>query len=145
MANDNLEAWAETQGYSSTVDYTKPALEDGQLSENFHANEFTCNHCGKLPNGKPPKQLVDFLENIREYFGAPVAINSGYRCPTHNANVGGATSSQHLTADAADIVVKDTDPADVYAYADKLIGGHGGVGKYDTFTHIDCRGHKARW
>jgi len=35
-------------------------------------------------------------------------------------------------------------PADVYAYADSL--GLGGVGRYDTFTHIDTRSNgPARW
>lgn len=119
----------------------------GYLSPHFRATEFACNHCGELhPSGNmPPVQLLDILEAIRAEFGKPVVINSGYRCQTHNANVGGARGSRHMKGDAADIVVKGTDPALVYALADRLVGGMGGVGRYHTFTHIDTRGHKARW
>lgn len=117
-----------------------------QLSEHFTRAEFSCNHCNTLPTDKlPPKQLLEFLEKIRANFDSPVIINSGYRCPTHNANVGGAKNSQHLYGRAADIVVKGQPPVKVWQYANTLIGDSGGVGKYNTFTHIDTRGTRARW
>ena len=116
------------------------------LSPHFTAEEFSCNHCNKLPADKhPPQILLDWLEVIRHEFDSPVIINSGYRCPTHNANVGGAKSSQHLLGTAADIVVKGVDPVTVYAFCDTLVGDNGGVGRYNTFTHIDARGSKSRW
>ena len=121
-------------------------LPEGYVSPNFRLTEFMCNHCNLIPYGKPPVKLVMWLEDIRSHFGGrPVIINSAYRCEVHNSNVGGAKGSQHLTADATDFYVKDVSPADVYVYADQLIGDEGGVGKYNTFTHIDCRGHHARW
>ena len=43
------------------------------------------------------------LDPIREMWGAPITVNSGYRCPQLNAAVGGAVASQHLRGEAADI------------------------------------------
>ena len=123
-------------------------LPEGYISPNFRQAEFACNHCGKLhpTNPTPPLLVLDWLEDIREHFGGkPVNVNSGYRCPTHNQNVGGATNSFHLRGQAVDFWIKDVSPAEVYEYADQLIGAEGGVGKYTGFTHIDNRGYKARW
>ncbi len=48
--------------------------------------------------------LVDnVLDPLREKFGAPIIITSGYRCPALNRAVGGATNSQHTKGEAADI------------------------------------------
>lgn len=43
------------------------------------------------------------LEPIRQYVGAPVYVNSGYRCSRLNDLLSGAANSQHLTGNAADI------------------------------------------
>lgn len=122
-------------------------IPPGYLSQHFRAAEFTCNHCGELPRDKyPPERLLDFLEVIRTHFGnKSVNINSGYRCPTHNRNVGGAPNSYHLKGMAADFWIKGVSHSDVQDYAERLIGNSGGVGRYSTFTHIDVRGSRARW
>ncbi len=46
------------------------------------------------------------LQCIREHFGKPVHITSGYRTAAHNAAVGGSKSSQHLLGRAADFYVE---------------------------------------
>jgi len=157
----NLEAWAITQGYDPAQDYTVPpetgepdepavkpppvpeTLPPGYLSPNFKASEFACRHCGKLPpQGMDPK-LIDTLQRIRDHVGVPVRINSGYRCTVHNANVGGAANSQHLYGTAADFVVQGMAPSEAYAKLDPLWDG--GLGRYNTFTHIDTRPNRARW
>ena len=43
------------------------------------------------------------LEPIRTYVGAPIFVNSGYRCSRLNELLGGVATSQHLTGNAADI------------------------------------------
>lgn len=43
------------------------------------------------------------LEPIREAYGAPVFVNSGYRCPELNKLVKGAVNSYHLQGRAADV------------------------------------------
>lgn len=152
----NLEAWAITQGYDPAHDYTdegneppevtppvEQPLPPGFLSPNFRASEFACRHCGQLPpNGMDPA-LIDVLQRIRDHYGVPVTINSGYRCPTHNAAVGGASNSQHMKGTAADFVVRGVAPSQVFRDLDPLWPG--GLGRYNNFTHIDTRPNRARW
>ena len=50
------------------------------------------------------KNLIDrVLDPLREAYGKPVYINSGYRCPALNKAVGGVPGSYHLTGCAADL------------------------------------------
>lgn len=43
------------------------------------------------------------LDPLRERYGHPIHVSSGYRCPRLNKAVGGAKTSQHMTGEAADI------------------------------------------
>lgn len=48
--------------------------------------------------------LVDrVLDPLREAWGKPLTVTSGYRCPELNKIVGGAKTSHHLRGMAADI------------------------------------------
>lgn len=47
--------------------------------------------------------IEDVLDPIREKYGKPIYVSSGYRCRQLNALVGGAANSQHLKGEAADI------------------------------------------
>lgn len=50
--------------------------------------------------------LVDnVLDPLREAWGGPIHVNSGYRCPELNRIVGGTPTSQHQRGEAADITV----------------------------------------
>lgn len=50
------------------------------------------------------KELVEkVLDPLRELYGKPIYVNSGYRCPELNKAVGGSNTSQHMTGCAADI------------------------------------------
>jgi hypothetical protein len=50
------------------------------------------------------KALVDeVLQPLRDAWGEPLAINSGYRCPEVNKAVGGVPTSQHTKGEAADV------------------------------------------
>ena len=51
-------------------------------------------------------ELVDHvLDPLREAWGGPIHVNSGYRCPELNKIVGGTPTSQHQRGEAADITV----------------------------------------
>ncbi len=47
--------------------------------------------------------VTHVLDPLREMYGKPITVNSGYRCPKLNAAVGGAKNSQHMKGEAADI------------------------------------------
>lgn len=118
----------------------------------FTEKEFRCKCCGELPKACPPDGLIDILINIREHFGNPVRINSGYRCPKNNAAVGGAPKSRHVVGDAVDIRVDKVPTKEVYNYVIETFGEQQlGIAKkiiddpYRGFVHIDTRGRKARW
>ena len=121
------------------------AAEGGrQVTPHFKVREFACN------DGSDPvfisQALADILENIRVHFGKPVHINSSYRTVSYNESVDGSSStSQHCNGLAADIRVEGVSPDRVADYAEQLLGDHGGVGRYKTFTHVDTRSEKARW
>ena len=59
------------------------------------------------PNPDIIKNLVRLVERIldplREKFGKPIIVNSGYRCPALNKAVGGSKTSHHVAGLAADI------------------------------------------
>ena len=124
-----------------------------KLTKNFSKSEFDCK-CGcEMPEDvlENVQNLAKQLQVIRTLVGKSITINSGYRCPEHNASpsVGGSKKSQHIKGKASDIVIKDMNPDDVVHLVEQLIdAGHidiGGVGMYNTFTHIDTRKNKARW
>ena len=49
-------------------------------------------------------RLVDnVLDPLREAWGRPLAVSSGYRCPALNRAVGGSATSHHMDGMAADI------------------------------------------
>ena len=60
-----------------------------------------------VPNIKNLCEQV--LEPLREHFGEPIYISSGYRCPQLNRAVGGVPNSQHMRGEAADIVCLSPD------------------------------------
>jgi len=49
------------------------------------------------------KELISFLNPIREKWGSGIRVNSGYRCPELNKAVGGVDTSAHMLGYAADL------------------------------------------
>ena len=124
--------------------YSLKAEGSRQITAHLRVYEFACKDGSDLVFVS--QTLADILENIRTHFGAPLHINSGYRTVSYNATVDGSSSaSQHCNGLAADIKVEGVSPAAVADYAEQLLGDHGGVGRYGTFTHIDVRADKSRW
>jgi uncharacterized protein YcbK (DUF882 family) len=131
-----------------------------QLTKNFTQKEFNSKDGSTMPNEvlENIKKLTQQLQIIRDYTGKSITINSGYRSPEHNRSIGGAykivngkrkETSQHVFGKAADIVIDGMKPADTYALIeylnDKGVIKIGGLGHYNTFTHVDIREGKARW
>lgn len=121
-----------------------------QLAPAFKVREFRCRDGSDTI--MVDQTLVVLLQAIREHFGKPITITSGYRTAAHNAAVGGAKSSQHLLGRAADIQVQGVSVEDVAAYAESLMPALGGVGRYPVkagrakgWVHVDTRPNKSRW
>lgn len=81
-----------------------------KVSDHISRAEYECRHCHKLPpswsaSGGPDVYGQFFLdfEEIREAWGKPIIIHSGYRCPEHNKAVGGEDLSAHLFGLALDV------------------------------------------
>jgi hypothetical protein len=111
-----------------------------KLSANFSVAEFECK-CGKCEETLINLDHVKRLQQLRDDLGSTITINSAYRCPAHNSAVGGEKNSMHMKGHATDITVKGMTPDEVADACEKFDG----LGRYNTFTHIDSRGSKARW
>jgi len=116
----------------------------GDLSPHFDRKEFACPHCGVC---KIEMSLVNALEELRTQGPEPIIIHDGYRCPEHNAAVGGAPHSEHMEGIAADFSITGLTLQQMYDRT-KIVPAfaNGGIGVYDgNFIHADTRNGKARW
>lgn len=125
---------------SHVVRYSKG--ENKQLSKNFMLSEFACK-CSRCSEILVDEKLVLILQAARDHFGKPININSFYRCPQHNAEVGGASQSYHMKGMAADIVVVGVSPLEVAQYFEYI--GVKGIGLYNWGVHVDTRDSKYFW
>jgi uncharacterized protein YcbK (DUF882 family) len=64
---------------------------------------------------------INYLQQLQQYLGFPVKINSGYRNHHVNAKVKGALTSDHLVGLAADIVCPSFAASDQDAFLEKII------------------------
>ena len=107
----------------------------------------------------PPLDLLDNalnpieqLEWLRLEGGvSSILCNSWDRSPEYNKVFGGVTHSMHLTLGAADIIKLGCTPKQVAdLLEDSPYRNDIGLGRYNTFTHVDVRGMigrpaPARW
>jgi len=122
----------------------------------FKLKEFECK-CGckvdKTWLSRKMGEVIGVLVEVRKHFGKPVIINSGFRCSSHNARVGGAANSRHIKGDAVDFVVKGVETEQVYKFVLSRWGEHpygiatkrNKTNPFGGFVHIDTRGRKSRW
>ena len=90
--------------------------------------------------------LVVVLEKVRREYGKPISINSAYRTREHNERVGGVVNSQHRKGNAADLSITNQKDGDILqALFIKYAGEKCGIGRYNTFIHVDVRNKKSRW
>lgn len=124
---------------------------ENKITKNFYYNEFYSKDGAETPLFVLAnlKLLASNLQVIREAIDAPIHINSGYRSPSHNENIGGVKNSYHTRGMAADIVSKNLTARQLSKVIQKLMYEgkitKGGIGLYNGFVHYDTRGYNARW
>ena len=77
----------------------------GEFTRSESAEKYGINN--KLPSMKESDNIYRLVKNVldplREAYGKPIHVTSGYRCQKLNALVGGSPTSDHMTGCAADI------------------------------------------
>lgn len=104
----------------------------------FHLNEFEC-RCGCGRAEMNPTFLVA-LDQLRERYGKPLVVTSGYRCPSYNSKVSSTgPTGPHTTGKAADLRVDRGDAYRLLKLA--LDAGFTGIGVQQKgagrFLHLD--------
>lgn len=106
-------------------------------SAHFSSAELACHHCGI---DKTDDRLVAALEAFRAIVRAPVLVDDAYRCPVHNAQVGGVKGSQHVLGLAADIRVDGLRAVALWRAAVRVPAFTGlGRDDYRAYVHVDVR------
>lgn len=123
-----------------------------KLSKNFNLSEFTASKTATERGIKNVPGTIEIenmrilctrvLQPLRDEYGEPMRVSSGYRCSVLNRAVGGANTSQHLTGEAADITVAD--PRRLLSVLLSLGMFFDQAILYPTFLHISYRSGKNR-
>lgn len=128
---DGAERYLQADGC-----YHIPRGVDVRLSKNLMAHEVHCQGVGCCTESVISKRMVETYQAIRDEYGEVIEIatagGSGYRCETHNREVGGASGSLHKLGCAFDMHCRDK------AKLLRIVGRKitdGEIGVYDTFIH----------
>lgn len=84
-----------------------------KLSKNFTLAELTATNTGlkNVPNQEQTanieKLVKQVLQPLRDIYGLPIQVTSGFRSMAVNKKIGGAIGSQHCNGEAADLVCRD--------------------------------------
>lgn len=122
-----------------------------KITEHFDLSEFACKDGTEVPLKylQNVTKLAEQLEVLRAEINKPIVILSGFRTFGYNEKVGGVLKSMHLTASAADIMVRDMSSKEVFYTIENLIAmkkmHNGGLGVYPIFCHYDIRNKMSRW
>ena len=83
------------------------------IKELTHSNTAISRNIDNTPSHEVKENLerliTNLLDPIRELWGKPLIVNSGYRSTQLNNAVGGVSTSNHLKGEAADITTGSKD------------------------------------
>ena len=102
-----------------------------QLSENFSLNELTKSQTAtrkginNTPSDNEKENLkslsINILQKIRNHYGRPVRVTSGYRSPELCVAIGSSEKSQHAKGEAADFEITGIDNFDLAIWISKYL------------------------
>ena len=112
-----------------------------QVTEHFALNKLICQKTGEIFIDDLFWAHMELLEELRCELNRPLIVNSGHRSVGHNKKVGGAARSMHLRF-ATDLSPRG--PGKLITRLDRLYEaakdlGFGGIGRYNSFVHLDRR------
>lgn len=102
----------QTQTQTQSGAQSEPTTENKQfkyfsIAELTHSDTANARGIDNTPSKEAVENMTALINNcldpLREAYGSPITVNSGYRGPALNKAVGGATKSQHMTGEAADL------------------------------------------
>ena len=103
---------------------------------NFSAKEFDCTHCGK---NEMRADFMERLQALRNAYGKPMRITSGFRCAEHPIEAKKAKPGSHASGCACDIGIDGPDAHQLLSIALQL--GFTGIGVQQKgsgrFIHLD--------
>lgn len=145
-ARSSSSQWAD--GYMTGVNGDGPLI-----SPHFTLREVACRDRMRTnPTGEELSNAIkaaEMMEAIRSHLGdKAITVNSWYRTPAYNRQIGGAKNSMHMKGMAVDFTVAGLTPGQVQrrliVAREKGLLKIGGIGSYKTFTHCDI-GPKRTW
>ncbi len=117
-----------------TKDFSYREFERSEVADAKHI-------CNVITSFEVRDSILALAENVlqplRDAWGEPLKVNSGYRCKALNAAVGGVPTSQHVKGEAADIAAGD--PVKLARLAVKLGLPFDQMILYPTFVHFSHR------
>jgi hypothetical protein len=108
-------------------------INDIRISEEFELWEFESRDTHEV---KLFPELVRKVQKVRDLVGPPIKINSGYRTPERNAEVGGVPNSLHCQGKAVDISCSFVSLALLAVAA--IWAGFPGVIVYSKYNFLHC-------
>lgn len=128
--------------------YHIPRGVNVQLSKNLWSSEIVCQGVGCCNESIISKRVVDAFQRVRYIYGGPITIGdsggSGYRCPIHNAEVGGASGSLHMAGNALDLHASDTSRL-LWAVEQVVTDGEIGIYNWGIHMGVWSRGYVNRF
>lgn len=124
----------------------------GQLPKNFSVLEASNTLSGEDVELVLTPEVIEhaqMMQELRDWYGKPLNVNSWYRTQAFNAHVDGAKNSEHLDGRATDI---NNIPASLYDDFTKawfvICSVHGKIGNvqlYDWGMHFGSHADKFGW
>lgn len=117
--------------------YIMDTDKNEKVGKYFKVKEFACKDGSQVVF--IDDYLVTILDILRNQVEKPIYINSGYRTPKRNQEVGGSKYSYHMRGMAADIRINEMTPKEVASKLNKIVPNECGIIVYKTWVHFDTR------